>query len=512
MLKPTPLSPHLAENLNALREPLRGCSDVVFREFAIAGGLPAALVFLDGLAESRALEDEVLKPLMQAAPEAVLGNARRPAAAGLRELLWRAVPLPEVGEVTRLDQAVAAVLDGDSLLLVEGMPGAFKLSARGWEERAVEEPDTEAVIRGPKEGFTENLRTNMAMLRRKLKTHRLKLERLQVGRLSRTAVALAYVEGLVRPELAAELRSRIERIDIDGVLESGYVEEFIEDHPFSPFPQVQNTQRPDVVAANLLEGRVAILVDGTPVVLLAPATFWQFLQINEDYYERFGIAVALRLLRYLLVLVSLLGPSLYIAVTTFHQELLPSPLLLSIAAAREGVPFPAFVEALIMEVTFEALREAGLRLPRPVGQAVSIVGALVIGQAAVQAGIVSAPMVIVVAITGIASFTSPHYNAGIAIRLLRFPIMALAASLGLFGIINGLALIIVHLCRLHSFGTPYLAPVAPAVYGDLKDVAIRAPWWAMLRRPGVPGTPDRQRVGAGKVARQVRGDGGTGGG
>jgi spore germination protein KA len=282
------------------------------------------------------------------------------------------------------------------------------------------------------------------------------------------------------------------------VLESGYLEEFIEDNPYSPFPQVVHTERPDRVTASLLEGRVAILTDGTPFALIVPAEFITLMQSPEDYYERYMVATAIRWLRYIGFAMSLLLPSLYIAITTFHQEMIPTRLLISLAAAREGVPFPALVEALMMEFTFEALREAGIRLPRAVGQAVSIVGALVIGQAAVQAGIVSPLMVIVVAITGIASFMNPAFNIALTMRLMRFPLMLLAATLGLFGVMVGILAILIHLAGLRSFGVPYLSSLAPLHTKDLKDVAVRAPWWAMDNRPAETAKLNRRRQSRGQ--------------
>lgn len=237
-----------------------------------------------------------------------------------------------------------------------------------------------------------------------------------------------------------------------------------------------------MVAAQLLEGRFAIFVDGTPFVLTAPITFWSMPQANEDYYERYMIGNLIRWLRYMFMTVALLLPSLYIAISTYHQDMLPSTLPHSISAAREAIPFPALVEALIMEVAFEALREAGIRAPKTIGQAVSILGALVIGQSAVQAGIVSAPMVIIVSLTGIASFTIPHFNMSISIRILRFPLMFLAGILGLFGIVVGVFIISLHLCRLHSFGIPYMSGFAPYRKNKMKDMFVRAPWWKMKKR------------------------------
>jgi spore germination protein KA len=314
-----------------------------------------------------------------------------------------------------------------------------------------------------------------------------------IGTETKTNVVLTYIDDIADPKLIKDVKKRLNKIKIDGILETGYIEELIEDHPYSPFPQMHYTERPDTVAGNLLEGRFAIFVDGSPFALIAPVTMWQMLQASEDYYERFFISNLVRWIRFLFVAIALFLPALYIAITTFHQDMLPTTLILSIAGAREAIPFPALVEALIMELSFEALREAGVRLPKTVGQAVSILGALVIGQAAVQAGIVSAPMVIIVSMTGIASFTIPRFNFAITVRLLRFPIMLLAGALGLYGIVIGLVLISVHLTQMTSFGVPYLSGLSPYSKTDTKDIVIRAPWWKMIHRPSTVHR-DQQRM------------------
>lgn len=304
-----------------------------------------------------------------------------------------------------------------------------------------------------------------------------------LGRHTKTNVVLAYMKGIADPRVIEEVTSRIEDIEINGVLETGYLEELIEDNPYSPFPQVQYTERPDTISAQLLEGRFAILVDGTPFALSGPVTAVQFMQATEDYYERYMIVNMLRWLRYIFLFLSLLLPAIYIAIITYHHDMLPTNLLYTIAATREAIPFPALIEALIMEISFEALREAGIRLPKTVGQAVSILGALVIGQAAVEAGIVSAPMVIIVSITGIASFTIPRFNFAISIRMLRFPIMILAGVFGLYGIIIGVMWIVMHMCSLRSFGVPYMSGLAPFKVNEFKDIFIRVPWWKMNHLP-----------------------------
>jgi spore germination protein KA len=304
-----------------------------------------------------------------------------------------------------------------------------------------------------------------------------------IGEITQTEVAIAYMKGITNESTLQEIRSRIQNIQIDVVLESGYIEQLIEEKSYSPFPQFLVTERPDYLVAGLLQGQVAIIVDGSPFAISAPMTFWGFLQAGEDYYERVLYANLIRLIRLSFAMIALLLPSLYVALTTFHQQMIPTNLLLSIASAREGVPFPALVEALMMEATFEGLREAGVRLPKQVGQAVSIVGGLVVGQAAVQAGIVSAPMVIVVSLTGIASFTIPRYNFSLAFRILRFPLILLAGMFGLYGISVGLMLILVHLCCLKSFGVPYLFPTAPVSLQGLKDSFFRAPLWTLYLHP-----------------------------
>ncbi|MGB8956426.1 MAG: spore germination protein [Tumebacillaceae bacterium] len=474
----------LQDNKSVLDRMFKDCSDFVIREYEIQDSCHAIAVFVDGLIET-AQVNVALKALMIDEGKAKL----------VENLVLDTLPVSQITEVDNYADFLQAVLSGDTGVIVEGNNQAILLGLRGSTMRSISEPETESVVRGPREGFIENIRTNTSMLRRKLKTPHLKMKSMVVGRQSNTNLVITYLEGVADPALVDEVSERLSKIEIDAVLESGYIEELIQDSTWSPFPQVQYSERPDTVAASLLEGRVAILIDGTPFVLIVPVTFWMMLQANEDYYERFQMATLVRWLRYAFVLIALTTPALYIAITTFHHAMMPTPLLLSLATARESIPFPAVVEALIMEIAFEALREAGVRLPKTVGQAVSILGALVVGQAAVEAGIVSAPMVIIVSITGIASFTIPRYNAAIALRMLRFPLMIAASLFGMYGIMLGLMLILGHMAKLRSFGVPYLSPTGPLSTGDLKDVVIRAPWWAMGERPAFLNTFDDIRVG-----------------
>ncbi|TVX93671.1 spore germination protein [Paenibacillus agilis] len=371
-------------------------------------------------------------------------------------------------------QAIASFLfNAGFICFVQGKEEAYGIPIPGYQTRSIEESKTEPVVRGPRESFTEQIQTNLAMIYRRLKTPYLKTKKYTIGSNSNTEVQAVYLQHLVDKKVLAEFEKRIGQVKLDTLIESAQLEEQIQDHVFTPFPQIAMTERPDRIVAALNEGRIVVLVDGTPSVLIIPTLFTDFLQASEDYYERFYFANVTRALRILALVISLLGPSLYVALTTFHQEMLPTPLLLTFSAAKSGVPFPTFIEALIMEIAFELLREAGIRLPRTVGQTISIVGALIIGEAAVQSGIVSRPMVIVVATTGIASFAIPAFNAAIAFRIMRFPIMFIAAATGVFGIAICSLMLILHVSSLRSFGAPLLSPVAPMHWKSwLKNIFI----------------------------------------
>jgi hypothetical protein len=461
-------------NEQTLKDLFINCSDFITRPIYINGKPKIMLFYLDGLTDTKTVNSIFLKPMMfNGLPDGL--NKIETIGEIVEQQLFANTAVKTVSELKAI---VDSLLKGDLCVLVEGEAKALIADMKGAEQRSIEEPSTEVVIRGPKDGFTESLRTNTSLLRKRIRSTRLKLEALTIGKLSQTDIAIVYIEGIASEPLVEEVRKRLNQIEIDGVLESEYIEEFIEDAPFTPFPQIENTERPDIVTANLLEGRVAILVDNTPFALIVPMTFWSGLQAAEDYYERFIYTTFIRFVRYIMYNTAIFLPSLYVALTTYHPKLLPTTLLISVAAAREGTPFPAIIEALIMELVFEGLREAGIRLPKAIGSAISIVGALVIGQAAVQAGIVSAPMVIVVATTGIASFSIPRYNLGTAIRMIRFPMLILAGIFGLYGIAIGFIALTIHLVNLRSFGVPYFTPVAPQIPSDLKDVFMRAPRWA----------------------------------
>lgn len=479
-----PLGSHIEANFDRIMQAFGGSKDVVTGRCWIDMTDPIQIgyAYMEGLVNITIVQ-ELLKQLLLLQHNGIGSGIGEPDADAINRIRSRIPSIGNAATVADFQTLYKSVLSGNTVIMVEGYPFGLAVHTAGGNDRAIEEPMTQSVVRGPREGFTESIHTNVALIRKRVKTTSLWLETLTIGEVTQTEIGLMYIKGIVNEKIVEEVKERLGRIQIDGIFESGNIEELIQDETITPFPTLYNSERPDVIAAGLLEGRIAILVDGTPFVLMAPALFVQFYQSAEDYYQRAEFASLIRILRYICFFISLMAPSLYIAVTTFHQELLPSSLLFSLAAQREGNPFPAFVEALLMEVTFEILREAGVRLPKTVGQAVSIVGALVIGQAAVEAGLVSPAMVIVVAITAIANFVIPSFNMGISIRIIRFVLMVFAATFGLFGITVGLIGLVQHLCSLRSFGVPYMSPMSPFNLSDQKDTILRLPQWGLFSRP-----------------------------
>jgi spore germination protein KA len=463
------------ENISRIKAEVGNSSDVVIREFKI-GVHKGALVYVDGLADAMAIADYILETVMEAeVPEGPVDI--------FQFMLDKTMALGSVKTIDNWNQVYDSMFSGDTVIFLQGFNKAISGETKGWDKRSITEPTTQLSIRGPKDSFIETLRTNTALIRRRIKSPNLRVDSMKIGTVSQSDIAILYIQGIANEKIVEEVKERLKRIDIDSILDSGYIEQLIEDQTWTTFPTTYHSERPDVVTSHLLEGKIAIIVDGSPFVLTVPAIFIQFFQAPDDYYSRFDISTGIRLLRIIAFLIAVIGPSVYIAATTFHQEMIPTTMAIAIAAQRENVPFPAFVEALIMEVTFEILREAGLRLPRAVGQAVSIVGALVIGQAAVQAGFVSPVMVIVVSITAIANFSTPVFAMAIAARLIRFVLMGLSTMLGFYGIMLGLMFMTIHLCSLRSFGIPYMMPIAPFNLRNQQDAFLRFPIWAMKTRP-----------------------------
>lgn len=475
------LSSRLEDNAEQLSQLLGQSTDLISKRLQLGEHTELIVFYIDGLIDNQLLHNSILYSLQEGRICALLEEEDPERKI---ELLSKRVLLAgDVMIVREYAPFIHDLLSGNVMIMVEGSAEALRIGLPGWEDRNVSEPSSQSVVRGPMEGFTENLRTNTALIRRKIKDSQLWLETMQIGRVTQTSVSIMYLKHIANPDLVAEVKRRLDAIDTDSILESGYIEEFIQDASVTPFPTIYNSDRPDTIAAGILEGKVAILVDGTPFVLLAPTVFVSFFQSAEDYYQRADISTLLRGIRFLAFILTMFAPAFYVAITTYHQEMIPTNLVISLAAQRETVPFPAFIEAVMMELTYEILREAGVRIPKNVGQAVSIVGTLVIGQAAVAAGFISSAMVIIVSITAISSFVIPEAGMTVAARIMRFVMIGLAGFMGLYGILCGVFMLVLHLVSLRSFGVPYMSPIGPFIREDLKDSIFRLTWPVLRTRP-----------------------------
>ncbi len=483
-VKARPISTQIDHNLRELESVFSHCSDLIFQHWSYGPELRdrACSIYYSSLIQEdtvnymkQSLQDLVtheVGPGMEVLPEDVRYFFEHQGVAERKPTL-----------IDDLDSLISAVSSGRLLIIFDGWDKALSYKAQSVETRQVNEPVNESVVQGPRESTVENLQKNLGLLRLRLKTPKFKIELLSGGGQTNTTVAFGYLEDVVDPELLSEFKKRMERIKDVEILETSYIEQLIEDASYSPFPQHRYTERTDMAVAGMLDGKIIVLVQGTGNMLICPGMFTEFFQSSEDYYQRTAISTMVRWLRVFAFMIALSLPSVYIALSTFHPELIPTVLLLAVLNAREGIPLPAFFEALLMEFFFELMREAGVRLPRPIGSAVSIVGALVIGDAAISAGIASPIMVIIVALTGIASFSIPQYGIAIALRVLRFPLMISAALLGGFGMMICFLFILLHLCKLRTLDQPYLAPLSPLRMTELRDVVLRIPLKRLLRKP-----------------------------
>lgn len=490
---------NIIKNINRIKSTLGNSTDLIIRQLDI-NHFKLAVFSIKDLANNDKLDNLSLELNKLVTSQICEKNTLEAFYNKLKALVLCETKLVEGSDYETLYDEL---LSGNTIILIDGYYKFLSLYTYGPESRSITEPTSQTIIRGSKEAFTEKLTLNIALIRKRVKDKSLKVEELRLGSITKTKVAIIYLNNIAKPDIVNEIRSRLNQIEIDGILESGYIEELIKDDPYSVFPTFLNSERPDAVTAGLLEGKVAILVDGSPYILTAPALFADFLQVSEDYYHHFFVSSMTRIIREIAFFLTLMVPSLYIALTTFHQEMIPTTLLISIAAQREGVPFPAFVEAIFMELTFEILREAGIRMPRVIGPAISIVGALVLGQEAVEAGFISAAIVIVVSITAIASFAIPNYAMSNAVRVLRFFLMILSATFGLFGIYMAIIALTLHLCKLKSVGVPYLTPLAPRLAKENKDTIVRFPLWKMKYRPSATAKTNDPRI---KKAEPVKSD------
>jgi spore germination protein KA len=432
------------------------------------------IVYIDGVVDSTVMNENLIKPLMMSDVSAAGKNL-------LDTVISQIVQINDTQKTDQIRDIIEAVAYGDTVLFADGAAQAVILNTKYFHTRPIAEPENEKSLAGPREGFSESILINLSMIRRKVLTPDLKMKLLSLGRRTKTKACVCYIEGLVNKQVLEELMRRLGKIDIDAVLDTNYIAELIKDAQLSIFRTIGYTERPDVVIGKLMEGRVAVLLDGTPDVLTLPYLFIENFQSSEDYYLSFFYSSFMRMLRIIGFMLTISIPGLYIAIVAFHHEMMPMQLFINIAAERQSVPLPAALEAFFMLLVFDILRESGIRMPSSVGQALSIVGALVIGQAAVEAKLVAAPMIIVVAFTGITNTLLPKMNAPMI--YIRFFLLLLSSIFGFYGLILGLSCVLIHVLNLRSFGIPQVSLTGNLKYQTMKDTYIRSPWWSMLQRP-----------------------------
>lgn len=466
------LSKMLDKNVEIVNFAFEDWGDIVKRRLFIGENKDREIFicYIDDMANRTLIEGSVLKGLM-------LGiRLTDTSDDSISSLLDGGVTTADIKYSDNIREAIDEVMAGNSMLLIDGYDKAIIISTKGFPKRGVDKPENEIAVQGPKEAFAESIRINTVLIRRRIRDINLKCKQMKIGRRSKTDVAVMYLKGTVREDILTELIDRLEKIDIDAVLDSGYIEQYIEDNKSSPFPLVQLTERPDKAAAEILEGRIAVVVDNSPFVMLVPVVLASFYQASEDYYQRWEIMSFVRLIRYLAGFFAFSLPGLYIAVTLYQPSMIAGALAFKLAGARATVPIPTIAEVIFMELAFEVLREAGIRLPSSIGSTLGIVGGIIIGQAAVEAGLVSPMVVIIVALTGICSFAIPNISLVSAYRLIKYLLIVLSSALGLFGWFLGIILVFAHLCSLKSFGIPYIYPFAASKgIGELRDGLIRVP-------------------------------------
>lgn len=477
------ISKMLEDNIELFKKIFKNHEDINYRviENFYNKKIRICLISVDGMIDKVLINDNILKPIMLTKIEGLDSSKNN-----LYKTMNSLILTNEITMTSDIEELVSSLLYGDAILLVDGLDEAILISSRHLETRSVSEPTSERTIKGPKEGFVELISVNISLIRRRISSPNLIFKFKELGTETKTTATYCYIEGIANNEIVTELENRLSKIvDIDAILSPQQIIELIRDEPYSPFDTIGSTERPDSVVGKLLEGRVAILVDGSPVVLTIPFVFQECFQASEDYYTNYYYASMNRIIRYICFFITISTPALYISLVTFHREMVPTPLLLSIISARQGVPLPAILEALLLLFVFEVLREAGVRFPEQIGSAVSIVGALIIGEAAVTARLVSAPIVIVVALTGISGFLV--FSIKGAIIILRVIFLVMSGILGVFGYIFGVVLLVLHLMTLRSFGVPYMLNLTSLRKQDLKDTVIRAPWRYMRFRPKIIG-------------------------
>ena len=481
-VEPQKIFTEIDKNLDFLKYKYNAliCNDVIIREFSLLAQnieYKAFVMYIDGMVDSPVINEFILSPLMmrnranifddkqkkfvseKKIDNVTLKNFKKSKEKNLVDFIYNSlIPQNSVDKVTDFSDVYSAINMGNCMLFVDSLDTAFNLDVKGFKQRSIDSPSNEVVVRGSQEAFVENIRTNTSMIRRLVNNENLVMETLTVGQITKTQVSIGYIKSLANEDLVADVRYRINNLSVDYLISSGQLEQLIQDSPESLFPQMVATERPDKVSNFLLEGRVVIVVNGSPYVLVAPGVFVDFITSPEDLNLKYQFSNLEKIIRLLAIFLSLLLPGIYIAVTNYHQELIPTELLFTIAAARESVPFPTFVEILLMEVSFELIREAGLRVPTPLGSTIGIVGALILGEAAVSASLVSPVLIIIIAITGICSFSIPDFSLNFTFRIYRFVYIILGYMAGFLGISFGIFIQLAIMCKLKSFGSPYINP------------------------------------------------------
>jgi len=467
-------------------------SDIVFRQLLVNGeeGFPVTLVFVEGMVDSKAIDDDILRPLLQEERLSQLKSEEE-----MLDKIEKGVIYHNRANIrSSIDECIEDILTGSCALVFDKTKKAVTFSVEGYEKRAITEPTGENVIKGAKDAFVEDIRVNTSLIRRKIKTQNLRIIETKVGMQTLTKVGVVYIEGLTNKDIVDELIKRINNIDIDGAVEVGMIEQYIIDDRWSMYPQIMITERSDKFCQNILDGKAGLLIEGIPSAYIIPASFSMFLQAPEDDSTNYVMASVIRMLRYGAYLGSLLIPGFYIAITSFHQEMIPTDLAISIIKYKVGVPFPTFFEVFFMLIAFELLIESGIRLPQTIGQAISIVGAVIVGQAAVSAKLISPAVIVVVALTGIAGFTMPNQDFSNGVRIWRFILVLLSAICGMFGVAVGLLVMVYSMAKMETFGVPYLSPFVASDGREIyKNTFIRIPLFMQKKRPFELKTTNKKR-------------------
>ncbi|NRR18537.1 spore germination protein [Bacillus pacificus] len=455
------------------------CADLIEHPLHLKTKTNVSLYYFEGLTDTVTLKENVIKPLLEKLDDNI-------------QIFHFNIIAAYTKIVYTWNEITEGLLEGQCVLFMEGEERALLINTKGWAERSIQEPVSEVAIKGSHDGFIENASKNIGLIRRYIPSTQLKIKKLTIGERATTSIYVLYLGDVANKDVVQEVQKRICKIKTDTLLSIGELSNFTKDQNWTPFPQTYLSERPDAISHHILDGKVAVLIDRSPSVMIVPMNLIGFFQTPEDYNLHWLIASFFRLLRFLGFLISIFLPALYISMVTFHFEIIPLDLYISIASSRIKVPFSPLIEAFIMEITLEMLREAGVRLPQPIGQTIGIVGGIVIGQAAVQAGLVSNVMVIIVSITAIASFIVSNYELSSSIRLIRFPMMLLAYSFGIVGMVSGLMILLAHFATLTSYGSPYGLPIAPFRLQDLKDSFVKFPI-SMLTTRSSTGQPKQKK-------------------